>query len=130
VDTANLPTSTSGKTTPQVRLHHPNIIAMSKRRKTAPVRIDNPAPGSAPYTSQRRAEEYVGRGMAEWCAMGTIRFVERRVVEKSKRETDFAYDGNARISLSTLISLKHVPVINPMALLTNHTKRTRRTVNA
>jgi hypothetical protein len=91
---------------------------MSKQKTF--VTIHNPVEGGSRYTSYERALDYVNRGMAEWCAHLTIQFVER---EKRKERQSDDWMGKPRISLATVLALRNTPVINPMALLTNPSRR-------
>lgn len=93
---------------------------MSKRQQMF-VTIVNPHEGGSTYTSYDRALNFVERGLAEWCAHLTIRFVERAVVAKNPRSDDWM--GKPRVSLSTVTALRNVPIVNPMRYLTNPTRR-------
>lgn len=53
----------------------------SRNAKRIPVRVLNPMPGGAPYTSLAHARRYVNRGVARFTESGALEFLHRRAAE-------------------------------------------------
>ncbi len=83
---------------------------LSPQSTPAPVRILNPEPGGSKFTSFKRASKYVRDGRADWYK-GAIKFK--------------ATGDERLLSRNVVNELRRIPVCNPMALLTRHTRRRR-----
>lgn len=93
------------------------------------IRIENPTPGGARFTSPAKASLYVSQACAKLSADGKrLRFIEshhrkqsaelsaQEMADQEHRLTANGYDGQARVL--TLDEIAHLPAIRPVVLAT------------
>ena len=95
------------------------------------IRIENPTPGGARFTSLARALDYVRRGCARLSECGRLRFLEthhakrsaeltaQELADQAWRLSTVGYDARGRL---TLAEIARLPCVKPIALVTKQTK--------